>query len=222
MKINFYNQKGEEKGKVDLPKEIFDIPVNYDLVHQVIVSQMANKRRRIADTKTRREVRGGGKKPWAQKHMGRARHGSIRSPIFKGGGVVFGPTKEKIFKRKIPQKMKNRALSMVLSLKAKNNLLLILDELKTEKIRTKTFVEMIKNLKTKIKNFKKGSILIALPKLDKKTILSVRNIPDVDIKQLVDLNCLDILSFKYLMIPKDGLRLIEDRFLKNKSKVRKN
>ena len=103
MLVNTYNQKGEKVGQTLLPREIFGVEINPDLVHQVVVSQMANRRKVIAHTKTRGEVRGGGKKPWRQKGTGRARHGSIRSPIWKGGGVVFGPRKEKIFKKEIPK-----------------------------------------------------------------------------------------------------------------------
>ena len=129
MKVSVYNQEGKEVGKVLLPKEIFEVKVNPDLVHQVVVCQMANRRQPIAHTKDRGEVRGGGRKPWSQKGTGRARHGSIRSPLWIGGGVTFGPRKEKIFKKKIPKKMRRKALFMVLSGKAKENLLLVLDKL---------------------------------------------------------------------------------------------
>ena len=95
MKINLYNQKGEKVGKTDLPDEIFNVEINSDLLHQVIVSQMANKRQSSAHTKDRGDVSGGGKKPWRQKGTGRARHGSRRSPIWVGGGVTFGPKSEK-------------------------------------------------------------------------------------------------------------------------------
>jgi large subunit ribosomal protein L4 len=120
-----------------LPKEIFDVEINPDLIHQVVVAQTANRRRVIAHTKGRGEVRGGGKKPWRQKGTGRARHGSIRSPLWKGGGVTFGPTKERTFKKEINKKMKRKALFMVLTAKAKNNLLLVLDKIILEQPKTK-------------------------------------------------------------------------------------
>jgi len=215
MLVNTYNQNGEKVSQTRLPSEIFGVKVNPDLIHQVVVSQMANRRKVIAHTKTRGEVRGGGRKPWPQKHMGRARHGSIRSPIWRHGGITFGPRKEKIFKKKIPKKMRKKALFMVLSAKAKNNLLILIDKLKLEKPKTKLMVETIENLKLKIENFKKGSILIALPEMNKNLILATRNIPDVETIQARDLNCLDLLSFKYLILPKESIKILEKTFLKS-------
>jgi len=217
MLVNTYNQNGEKVGQTLLPKEIFEIPVNPDLIHQVAVSQMANRRKTIAHTKTRAEVSGGGRKPWRQKGTGRARHGSIRSPIWRHGGVAFGPRKEKIFKKEIPQKMKRKALFMVLSAKTKENFLILLDALKVEKIKTKLMVEIIKNLKLKIKNFVEGSVLIVLPQMDKNLILASRNIPGVKTIQAKDLNVLDLLSFKYLLIPKESIKVIKETFQSKKS-----
>ena len=224
MKTILYNQQGEKAGEILLPKEIFDIKLNSDLVHQVVVSQMANRRQGSAHTKTRADVRGGGKKPWRQKGTGRARHGSIRSPIWRGGGVTFGPSKEKIFKKKIPQKMKRKALLMVLSEKVKSNLLIFLDKLKLEKVKTKLIIEIIKaqsqNLKDNSK--KRESFLITLPKIDKNVILATNNIPKVTTIQAKDLNCLDILTYKYLIIPKDSIKIIKETFITTKSKIKNN
>lgn len=224
MKYIAYNQEGEKVGITLLPKEIFEVKVSPDLVHQVAVSQMANQRRVIADTKDRGEVRGGGRKPWRQKGTGRARHGSRRSPLWRGGGVTFGPTKDRVFKKKIPRKMKRLALFMALSEKVKNNLLILLDKFKIEKPKTKLMAETIENLKSKIENFKKGSILIALPEMDKNLILSVRNLPNVEIMQVKDLNCLDLLSFKYLIMPEEAIKVVKETFLTElpkEAKVRK-
>ncbi|MFA5013306.1 MAG: 50S ribosomal protein L4, partial [Candidatus Paceibacterota bacterium] len=113
----------------DLPKEIFGLELNANLVHQIAVSQMANRRRNIAHTKTRSEVSGGGIKPWRQKGTGRARHGSIRSPLWIGGGSTFGPRSDTVFKKTIPQKMKRKALLMVLSEKAKQGQVIVLSDL---------------------------------------------------------------------------------------------
>jgi len=209
MKISVFNQEGKEISQTLLPKEIFDVPFNSDLVHQVVVSQTANRRKVIAHTKNRGEVSGGGKKPWRQKGTGRARHGSTRSPLWRHGGVTFGPTKERIFKKKIPKKMKRKALFMVLSAKVKNNLLILLDKLKIEKVKTKLMTEILKKLPSKVE-----SSLIALPELDKNIILAARNLPHIETIQVKDLNCLDLLSFKYLIMPKDSIKVLEETFLK--------
>ena len=209
MKIPVYNQQGKEIGQTLLPKEIFDVKLNSDLVHQIVVSQMANRRKVIAHTKDRGEVRGGGRKPWRQKGTGRARAGSISSPLWRGGGVTFGPTKERVFKKIIPKKMRRKALFMVLSEKAKNNLLILLDKLKIEQPKTKLIVEILKKLPGEGK-----SSLIALSQLDKNLILAARNLPKIRTIQAKDLNCLDLLSFKYLIMPKEAIRIIKETFLK--------
>jgi large subunit ribosomal protein L4 len=214
MKISVYNQEGQEIGQTLLPKEIFDVPFEADLVHQVVVCQQANRRQVIANTKGRGEVRGGGRKPWRQKGTGRARVGSIRSPIWRGGGVTFGPTKERVFKKEIPRKMRRKALFMVLSQKVKDGIVFVLDELKLEKPKTKLMKEIIENLKSKIENFKEGSILIALPKMEKNIILAARNLEKVATMQAKDLNCLDLLNYKYLILPKEAIEIIKETFLK--------
>jgi len=221
MKYSVYNQKGEKVEETLLPKEVFDISVNPDLIYQVVVSQQANRRQATAHAKSRAEVSGGGRKPWRQKGTGRARHGSIRSPIWRGGGVAFGPTKERTFKKKIPQKMKRKALFMVFSVKAKKSLLLILDKLEIEKPKTKEMVKMIDNLKSQIKDLKKKSLLIALPKINKNIILAARNLPRVEIMEARNLNALDLLSFQYLMMPKESIGVIKETFLEEKKKRKK-
>jgi len=214
MLIETYNQKGERVGETRVPSEIFGVEINPDLVHQVVVSQMANLRQSIAHTKDRKEVSGGGRKPWRQKGTGRARAGSIRSPLWRGGGVTFGPRKEKVFKKKIPQKMKRKAIFMVLSGKLKNNLLILLDDLKIERSKTKLMGEALNNLKKKVKHFKEGSVLVALPKVDKNIVLAARNLPKTETILAKDLNVLDLLSFKYLILTKEAIKQIKEAFLK--------
>ncbi len=209
MLVNTYNKKGEKIGQTRLPKEIFDVKLNLDLVHQVMVSQMSNKRQGTAHTKDRGEVRGGGKKPWRQKGTGRARAGSIRSPIWKGGGVTFGPRKEKNYKKTIPIKMRRKALFMVLSEKLRKNLLIVLDKLEFEKPKTKAMAEVLNKLPCK-----SDSKLVALPKLDKNTILSIRNIPKTQTIEARNLNVLDLLNFKYLILPKESIKTIQETFNK--------
>jgi len=209
MLIDTHNQEGKKIGQMELPKEIFEIKLNTDLVHQVVLAQTANKRQGSAKAKTRAEVRGGGRKPWRQKGTGRARVGSIRSPIWRGGGVTFGPIAEKVFKKRIPKKMRRKALFMVLSVKAKENLLLVLDKLEIKKPKTKEMAEVLNKL-----FLKKGSGLIVLPEINKNIILSVKNIPKTGTIQAKDLNVLDLLSYKYLVMPKDAIKIIKETFLK--------
>ncbi len=209
MKINVYNQEGKEVGNTLLPKEIFEVKINPNLVHQVVISQMANRRQVLANTKTRGEVRGGGRKPWRQKGTGRARHGSRRSPIWRGGGITFGPRKDRVFKKKINKKMKRQVLFMVLSGKVKNNMLVVLEDLKVEKPKTKLMVAILKKLPSK-----EQSALIVLPKMDKSLITASRNIPNIKTIQAKDLNALDLLSLKYLIMPKEAIKLIKETFLK--------
>jgi len=208
MKYPIYNQKGKQEGEITLPKEIFDIKFNADLVHQIAVSMSANKRRIIAHAKTRSEVRGGGKKPWRQKGTGRARHGSIRSPLWKGGGVTFGPRNDKIYEKDIPKKMRRKALLMMLTDKAKSNQLLILDKIELEKGKTKEMALMVSSLPCK-----NQSCLIALPNYDKKIFLAGRNIKKIDIEDARNLNVLEMLNHKYLLIVKDSIETIEKTFL---------
>jgi len=207
MKVTVYDQSGKEIGQALLPKEIFDVKMSPDLVHQVVVSQMANRRQVIANTKGRGEVRGGGKKPWRQKGTGRARHGSIRSPLWRGGGVTFGPTKERVFKKKINQKMRRKALLMVLTDKAQNNFLILLDQMKIEQPKTKLMIEILKKLPSQGK-----SVLIALPQMDKNIILAARNLPKIKTTSAKDLNALDLLNSKYLLMPKDSIKVIKETF----------
>jgi large subunit ribosomal protein L4 len=210
MKVTVYNQEGKEVGTTLLPKEIFDIKVNPDLVHQVVVSQMANRRKVIAHAKGRAEVRGGGRKPWRQKGTGRARHGSIRSPLWRGGGVTFGPTKERAFKKKINKKMRRIALFMVLSAKAKNNLLLILDKLNLPEAKTKLMTKILEKLPFK----NEASCLIALPQKNEMIIRVTRNIPNLQTIEARNLNALGLLSFKYLIMPRETIKVIKEIFLK--------
>ncbi|MDD5569047.1 MAG: 50S ribosomal protein L4 [Candidatus Pacebacteria bacterium] len=193
-----------------LPAEIFGIEMNTNLVHQIATSQMANRRKNVAHTKDRSEVSGGGIKPWRQKGTGRARHGSIRSPLWIGGGATFGPRAETVFKKTIPQKMKRKALFMVLSEKAKQGLVIVASSLKISQPKTKEAVELLK------KNSISESFLMVLPNMDKNIILAMRNIPKSAVIQAKDLNCLDALSYKYLIIDKEGISQIAKTFAAKK------
>jgi len=209
MKAAIYNQNGKKlEESISLPKEIFDVKMNADLVHQVAVSQMANKRRIIAKTKNRAEVSGSGRKPWRQKGTGRARHGSIRSPIWRHGGVTFGPQPDVAFKKEISKKMRRKALFMVLASKAKKERLIVLDSLKIESPKTKLMVDILDKLPVK------GSRLVILPKKDETIIKATRNISKTKSELAQNLNVLDLLSFNYLILPKDSIKAIKETFLK--------
>lgn len=205
MKAVTYNQKGEKIAETLLPKEIFEICVNHDLIHQVTLSQASNRRQGSAKTKDRSEVRGGGKKPWRQKGTGRARHGSTRSPIWKGGGVTFGPVADKNYKKRIPKKMKKKALFMVLSAKAQDKTILVLDGLKMEKPKTKEMAELLNKLPLKPK-----SILLALASKNDNIVKATRNIKKICTMQVKDLNALDLLSYKYLVLEKQAIKAIKE------------
>jgi large subunit ribosomal protein L4 len=203
MKYELLNKEGEIVDEIELPEKVFNVPLNKDLLWQVIVSYLANQRKNIAHTKTRAEVRGGGKKPWRQKGLGRARHGSIRSPIFIKGGITFGPRKERIFKKKINKKMKKKALLMVLSEKFKNKLLKIVDDLKIEDGKTKTMKNFLKKLGVE------KSVLIVLPEKNEKVKRASRNLPKVKTVILKDLNPLLLLQYRYLLLPKEAIDKIK-------------
>jgi len=217
MEISTYNQNGEIVGTVNLPDGIFGVKMNPDLVHQVLVAQMANARQVIAHTKGRGEVRGGGRKPWRQKGTGRARHASIRSPIWKGGGVTFGPTKERNFSKKINKKMKRKALFMALSSKAKDKELLLLDNLKMSASKTKEALSVINALSEKMEGYKKAkekrdSVLFVIPGKDRTILQATNNLPFVEVLDARSLNVQDLLEKKYLILLKDAVPVIEKTF----------
>ena len=202
-RVNTHNIKGEKIGTAILPPEIFDVEMKADLVHQAAMAQMANRRQMVAHVKNRSEVRGGGIKPWRQKGTGRARHGSIRSPLWVGGGVTFGPQREQVFKKKINKKMKRKALFMVLTSKVKDNELILLDKLEMKEPKTKIMAEVLK---------KYPSVLVAIPKKDENITRATRNIPRAKIIRADSLNILDLLSFKYLLMPKEAIKVIEKTY----------
>lgn len=209
MKVQAYNQEGQKVEEVVLPSAVFDIPWNADLVHQVVVSQQSNRRIVRANTKGRGEVRGGGKKPWAQKHTGRARHGSIRSPLWKGGGVTFGPTKERVFTKKINKKMRIGALFALLSAKAKGNTLVVLNTLETTGRKTKTLEGILGKLPSDTR-----PTLLVLPSLERNLLSAAKNIAFLQTIQAKDLNALDVATYQYVVLPQKSIEVIEKTFHK--------
>jgi large subunit ribosomal protein L4 len=218
MEAKIYNQKGKEAGKIILPEKVFAAKWRADLVHQVVESMRSNKRAGTADTKDRGEVRGGGRKPWRQKGTGRARHGSIRSPIWVGGGVTHGPLAEKNYKRKIPGKMRAQALFSVLSKKLKEGEVFFIDSLGIAEIKTKKAKEVMNNLAKGIglevfSKALKPKILVALLARNEKTEKSFRNLPQLEITFVGNLNPLEVLNHKYLLIekPEESVKFLESR-----------
>jgi len=193
--------------KMDLPKEIFEVPMNSDLLHQVLTSQMGNRRKVVAHAKGRAEVSGGGIKPWKQKGTGRARSGSNTSSIWVGGGVSHGPTKDRNFKKILPKNIKRKGLFVALSEKARGGLLVIVDAITMSEAKTKEAKAFLAN--TGIKE----RCLVVLGKMDKNVILAMRNIPKVSTIEARELNCLDIVSHKYILIDKEGIETIKKTFL---------
>jgi large subunit ribosomal protein L4 len=209
MKIDVYNQNGEVAGSATLPKEIFDVEFNADLVHQIAVSLSANKRQISAHSRTRSEVSGGGKKPWRQKGTGRSRHGSIRSPLWKGGGVTHGPRKDRIFEVEVPKKMRRKALFMVLSQKVRDKQLIVVNKFEIEKGKTKEIASLLAKLPCTGQ-----STLIAMPNYDKKIFLASRNISKILVEDARNLNVLGLLNSKNLLITEESIKTIENTFAK--------
>lgn len=215
METQIYNQKGEAVKKIKLPEEVFGLDWNGDLVHQVVVSMASNRRDAIAHTKNRGDVSGGGKKPWRQKGTGRARHGSNRSPIWRGGGITFGPTNERNWSKKINKKMKVKALFTVLSQKMKDSEILFVDDFKFDAPKTKEAKNILIKL-SEIKGFdnlfkkRKNSVCLALGERNKNSEKSFSNFSNVLVGELKNINPLDILSYKYLLItkPEDSLNFL--------------
>lgn len=204
IKVNIYNSEAEAVGEIDLPKKIFAVKPNESLLHQAMVAQQANERQVLAHTLVRSEIRGGGKKPWRQKGTGRARVGSSRNPVWIGGGVVFGPRKDRNFEKDINKKMKQKALFMVLTDKLENKSFVVIEdnilpEIKTKKM-SATVAKLEKNILAKEG---KRSILVITGKEDSNTNLSARNIAGVKVINQENINIVDLLKYKNLVMTKN-------------------
>lgn len=208
METALYNVEGKRVGEIPLPKEVFDAKWNPELVHQIITSMQSNQRKGTAHTKDRGEVRGGGRKPWRQKGTGRARHGSIRSPIWKGGGVTHGPRIEKKYFKRIPKKMALKALSSLLSQKARDNEIVILDAFQFPAVKTKegaAFLKRFQHADIMTASMPKRGVLVAIPDGEEKTARMFRNIPYADAVAGRDLSVLDAARYTYLLFSKKSL-----------------
>lgn len=216
MEAKVYNQDGKEKGKISLSEKLFNLPWNGDLVHQVMTSMLSNERSPIAHTKDRSEVRGGGRKPWRQKGTGQARHGSRRSPIWVGGGITHGPRSEKNFSRKINKKMKTKAFFTILSQKMRDGEILFAEMKGFDKPKTKDAQTYLNNL-AKIEGYEKliyktgKRAILALAEKNVAAEKSFQNIKSSSLMEVNNVNPLDLLNYKYLVIldPEKGLSALE-------------
>ncbi len=216
MTATMYTQKGKEAGTIEIPGSVFALPWNADLVHQVVTSMESSVRRPVAHTKGRGDVRGGGIKPWKQKGTGRARHGSIRSPLWVGGGVTHGPTNLKNFDRKVNKKMKAKALYTLLSRKFKDGEMIFVNELELSAIKTKLAVEVMTSLFDKASKKKTNALLIAIPGKNTNVERSFRNFGNLKVDEIRNMNPLDLLKYKYVAIidPEKGLKQISQKLEK--------
>lgn len=205
--ISIYNQEGKVVGDLAVNDAIFSVKANKALVHEAVLAQQANARRSIANTKNRGEVRGGGKKPWKQKGTGRARQGSIRSPQWVGGGIVFGPRAERNFALKINRKAKQKALFMALSDKLANKQLVVIEGIRSETPKTKIVADMMKKLPVG------RTTLLVAPKADAQLMRMVRNIPSVTLVTSNSVNLVDVLGHKTVAFLKDAVASFEQLYV---------
>jgi len=210
MKTKLFDKHGKEIGTTELIDRIFKCDINKALLWENVNALLKNKRKGFASAKSKNEIRGGGAKPYRQKGIGWARHGTIRSPLWKGGGVVFGP-KPRDYSVNLPKKKKVKALLSSLSAKAQENKIVLIDNLDLESPKTKNLVGVLKSIKLNgIKT------LIGVEKINTNLKLAGRNIPYIKLKRTEDINCLDVLSADHILITKKGLEKLEKRCITKK------
>ncbi len=204
-KVAVYNVDGKQVGELDLADGVFGIEPNVPVLHSAVLLQQASLRSGTHDTKGRSEVRGGGRKPWKQKGTGRARQGSIRSPQWKGGGIVFGPT-PRSYGFKLPRKVRRLAIKSALSSKVVDNQIIVLDQLSLSQPKTKDIAKLLNNLKVSRK------ALVVTADFDNNVALSARNIPGVKFVSAEGINVLDVIKHDQLIITKDAVAKVEEVF----------
>ncbi len=228
MESIVYNTEGKKAGSVQLPESIFGLPWNASLIHQVVTSMQDNARTRVAHVKGRGDVRGGGKKPWQQKGTGRARVGSNRSPIWRGGGITHGPSNEKVFAREIPKKMRAKALLLALSQKMRDGHIVFVDSFSLETPKTAAAKKALLSI-SKIKGMErlvtksKNSALVAFADPTPASIKSFRNLGNISTASVRDLNPLTVLGSTYLVIenPEAAIAILETRVNSKKLSAKK-
>lgn len=205
---------GETAGEIELSPDSFDVPVNPSLLHQVATSLIANKRRAIAHTKTRAEVRGGGRKPWKQKGTGRARAGSLRSPIFRGGGVIFGPRSNRNFSKKINKKMRQKALLMALSAKLSDKQIRIVETFEMDTAKTKTVARFL----DKLEIAGKTAVFVSV-KTNANLKRSLRNVSKVKCLIAGGVSTLDLLNNRFILLDKEAVAYYNSKQQATKDKA---
>ncbi|MFB6225740.1 MAG: 50S ribosomal protein L4 [Candidatus Paceibacteria bacterium] len=206
VEVNTYNQQGKEQGTLQLNEDIFGAEIKDHVVHEVFTALRANQREAWAHTKDRSQKSGGGSKPWQQKGTGRARHGSIRSPLWRNGGVTFGPSKDENPRKKINRSKKRSAVKMCLTDKINEDLFYILEEIETSG-KTKEIAELLDNL------FEEEASTLLLSGEDREELrLACRNIPYLTLQRAQDANVMDFLNNKYVITSKEGLEVLQNRF----------
>jgi large subunit ribosomal protein L4 len=213
METEVYNLKGEKVGQVELPEKIFKATWRPALVEQVILAQLANKRRPWAHAKTRAEVRGGGRKPWQQKGTGRARHGSIRSPLWIGGGKAHGPLKERDYTQKINKKMRRGALISILSKKYKDSQIKFVDSLELKEAKTRSVAQTLRGLLGLAKNSKKYDTLFISSNAENKNLVrAVKNLGKTKVLNVESLNAYDLANHKVICIEEKAVPVISQHY----------
>ena len=215
MKVPLYNQSAEKIGDIDLNAKIFEVKPKTHLLAEAVRISQSNSRQGTSNTKTRGEVSGGGKKPWKQKDTGRARVGSIRSPIWRHGGITFGPRANQNWTLKINKKAKTAALFMSLSDKAKHNQFIVIESIELPQAKTKEFVKIIAEFKKQVKDLGKNQLLV-FTKKDSALVKASRNIPFITPVLANSLNIVDVMKADTVVALKDSLGVIEKTYLKSK------
>ena len=201
-KVDVYNISGAVVGDIELSENIFGATINEDTMHRVVINILANKRQGTQSTKTKSEVRGGGRKPWKQKGTGRARQGSIRSAQWIKGGIVLGP-KPRSYRYTLPKQMRRIALKSALSAKLADNSIRVLDSLNLDEIKTKKMIEVLSNLKVE-------NTLLVIAEKNEIVTKSARNIEGVKTAYVNTINVYDILKYENFVITKDAIKLVEE------------
>lgn len=202
--LTLFDTEGSQVGEVELNQNIFDVEINEHVVHEAVTAQLAAKRAGTASTKTRAEVRGGGRKPWRQKGTGRARHGSIRSPIWVGGGTTFGP-QPRDYSKDIPKKVKRLAVKSALTAKVQDEELIVVDGFNFDQPKTKQMVKVLEALDAKDKK-----VLVITAEKDDNLYKSARNIPDVKVLLGSAVNVYDVLDNEQIIITEEAIKKVEE------------